>query len=131
MAVSASPNPLRDIVVTDEPCPITLPWEFDNDDDSPRTLAIIKKGQLLRECEFTVNAIFDIGTIVIGVTGTTNSVMTTLNLVGLPINTVVTIPALWIEMTEDTEIILTLTGNPTTGQLDGFFGVRDQFSRAK
>lgn len=130
MAVTIN-NPIRTPATTDNPSAILAPWEFDHDDDSPRSLLTLATGQLLRGLEFTVNAIFDIGTIVIGIDGDTDRVMTVLNLVGLPAGTIVTVPDLWLEATEDTEVFLTLTGNPTTGQLDGFGTIVNQFNKAK
>lgn len=130
MAVSNN-NPIRDRIVTDEPCPIRTLWEFDHDDDSPRSLAVGVKGQALECIKFIVGEAFDAGTIVIGKTGTTNAYMTTLNLVGLPVGAVVIVEGLLAEFTEDTEIILTITGNPTTGQLDGWCDFTHQMSRAK
>ncbi len=129
MAVSNN-NPRRKTLTTDQPCAIRAPWSFDNDDDSPRSLCVAASGQALTRIQFVIIAAFDVGSIVIGKTGSTSAYMSALNLVGLPVGTIVFVD-LATEFTEEEEIILTCTGNPTTGQLDGFCDFTEQMNFAK
>jgi hypothetical protein len=129
MAVSNN-NPQRKVLTTDQPSAIRAIWAFDHDDDSPRSLCTGAKGQMVTRIQFTILAAFDIGTIVIGRTGATSAYMSTLNLVGLPVGTVVFVD-LMVEFTEDEEIILTVTGNPTVGVLEGFCDFTEQMNFAK
>lgn len=127
----ANDNPQRDLVCTDEPCPIRLPFSFDDDDDSPRSLGWVGDGQALTGLRFIITEAFDVGSITIGKTGSVAAYMPAVNLVGLAVGTVVEVTGLLIEMTADTEVLLTCTGNPTTGALDGFLETLDKFDSAK
>jgi hypothetical protein len=129
MAVSNN-NPRRKTLTTEDPCAIRAIWSLDHDDDSPRSLAVAASGQMITRIQFVIITAFDAGSIVIGKTGSTSAYMSTLNLVGLPVGTVVFVD-LMTEFTEEEEIILTLTGNPTVGQIDGFCDFTEQMNFAK
>ena len=124
-------NPIREVTNTDEPCHILQPWSFDDDDDSGKVLAKAGDGQALRTLRGIITEAFDVGTLAIGKTGSTSAYMAALNLVGLPVGTVFEVPGLLVEFTEDTEIIATLVGNPTTGNIDGEIGFHEEFDAAR
>lgn len=120
---------IREAPRTDEPCPAFSSFKIDKDTDTDEVVARVNAGDAVKELRFKITEAYDAGTASFGKSGSTTLLTPVINLAAYALNEVVVVPVLE-EFEDATDIIVTLTGAPTTGEMKGVIERYHEFDKA-